>query len=267
MYGLVLDRWQVTRFQAKAESAVRGWRKVYGSNPSLHAIVMVCAVAEGETTCGDAWNHSGNWGAVQRRTMTPAEKALASQNNPVPAKDPFEELHGDSSPIHGKYQAWFWKFPQGIIFDPAGLAGDDAGAWMLIRVLCEQAGRATAIKPFLDSMSAGALADAMYRTRYYEGFHVPAGRYDPPAWYHGSCDGDGKVLGAALNVATYAQGISAHQSRFVAGLIGWDPAQTPDLTEAELTALQKLSDETLSQSIVEGVETCLFGVHGGQGDD
>lgn len=200
----------MNRYELKAENVVAAYRARYNAAPTKHAVAMVCAVAEHETNCGDAWDHSGNWGAVQRRVMTAAEKISARAGIPPLRTDPFEEIHGDSSPINGKYKTWFWCFPPGVIYEPAGLAGDDAGAWMLLGVLLEQR---HSIKPVIDTVGAPYLAELMYRSGYYEGFHDPRGVPGP----------DGLTAGEKANITDYSHAITGTLGAFTAGLKDWWP--------------------------------------------
>lgn len=160
----------INRITRKAEACAKAYALRYGVIPTRHAVVTICSVALHETALGDAWKASGNWGAIQRRAMTPAERELARTGQPIPARDPFEGLHGDSSPIHGQYQAWYWHFPVGITYPPAGLAGDEAGAWKLCEVLLDNR---PAIKAVIDTIDEETLAKLMYESRYYEGVHDP----------------------------------------------------------------------------------------------
>lgn len=196
-------------YETKAGNVVAGWRKRYNAAPSKHAVIAILAVALHETVAGDAWNHAANWGAVQRRVPTQAEKD-AIKRGEVPPGDGFEQLHGDSSPITGKYQTWFYAFPAGVIYPEAGLAGDDAGAWQLIGVLLEQR---KSIKPHIDTIDMGTLAELMYRSRYYEGFHDP----------RGVSDSTGLTPGQRANIADYAHALYAAAGELTAGLSDWWP--------------------------------------------
>jgi Putative peptidoglycan binding domain len=209
-----------TRYHEKADAVVAAWTRRYGSVPSKHAVLMCCAVAEHETSCGDAWNHAGNWGAIQRRTMTPAEKDIVKQGGKATPSDAFEQLHGDSSPINGRYQTWFWAFPAGITYPQAELAGDAAGAWKLLDVLLE---KRPSIKALIDVIDVQTLASNMYHTHYYEGFHDPR-----------------QPGGVDKNIADYANALHFSAGRFATGLSDWEPlgAEPPSTTPAfDLTTL------------------------------
>jgi len=228
---------------------VTAWQKRYsGQLPTKHAVVMTCAVAEHETVCGDAWNHSGNWGAIQRRPMTANERAVAGAGGTPQPTDAFEQLHGDSSPINGHYATWFWSFPSGVIYEPAGLAGDAAGAWKLLEVLLDH--RAN-IKNAINVIDAQTLASDMYHTRYYEGVHDPR-----------------KPGGVEANIADYSHALAWASGAFSQGLVDWQPGgdvtppsvtSTPCLTTVlgVQQALNRLSvtDQPLKEDGVYGPKT------------
>lgn len=221
----------------KAEACVRAWRRFYDRDPSLHAVVMICAVAALETRCGDSWKFSHNWGAIQIPRGLPFDPQFA-------------EPHGDSSPINGPYVTNFWRFPDGWkIYPPAGLSGDEAGAWKLLKVLLEQR---PAIKAKINTITSYELAELMYRSKYYEGTHNPKPKPDEVV------DPGGLTEGQRLNVETYAGihggGISANAVAFNVALDGWDPRSTPDLSEADRAHALKGVAESLATEIAEGVE-------------
>jgi len=193
----------MTRYHDKANAVVAAWKKRYGTVPSKHAVLMCCAVAEHETKCGDSWNRAGNWGAIQRRAMTQAERDIAKTGTVPTPSDAFEQLHGDSSPINGRYQTWFWAFPPGNVYPDAQLAGDAAGAWKLLGVLLE---RRPAIKALIDVIDVPTLASNMYHTHYYEGFHDPR-----------------QPGGVEKNIADYANALHFTAGQFTAGLSDWEP--------------------------------------------
>ncbi len=197
----------MTRYETKAGALVAAWRRRYaGALPSKHATLLVCAVAEHETRCGDAWPGEHNWGAIQRRPMTGAERALVREGKPCPPRDAFETLHGDSSPVSGRYQVWFWKFPN-----------DVEGADKLLEVLLD---KRPSIKKDVDALSTGELARRMYLTRYYEGFHDPRprpGEEVPPG---------GLTKGQQANVDDYARALARHVGLFEEALAAWQPGGT-----------------------------------------
>jgi hypothetical protein len=219
----------MNRYETKASTVVTAWRRRYdGAAPSRHATLVVCSVAEHETRCGDAWPGEHNWGAIQRRTMSEAERAVIRAGGKPEPRDAFEALHGDSSPINGRYQVWFWRFPN-----------DVEGANKLLEVLLD---KRPSIKNDIDRLSANELARRMYLTKYYEGFHDPrprAGEQVPPG---------GLTQGQQANIADYARGLTRHLAFFRAGLVAWQPGEesdTPadldlDLVSGYQTALQQL---------------------------
>lgn len=234
----------MARYEDKANALVTAWKTRYpGTLPTKHAVVMCCAVAEHETNCGDAWNHSGNWGAIQRRSMTATERAVVANGGKPGPGDSFEQLHGDSSPINGRYAAWYWAFPQGVAYPLAGLSGDEAGAWKLLEVLLDE--RPT-IKSAIDSIDVQTLASDMYHTHYYEGVHDPR-----------------QPGGVDKNVTDYAHGLAWTSGAFSAGLASWQPDGGPP-PGADLTttlgvqqALNKLQivDPPLQEDGINGPKT------------
>jgi hypothetical protein len=214
-------------YYQKALAATTAYQHRYGRNPTKNALCLMLAVALHETQCGDAWNHSGNWGAVQRRRMTPEERAAVKAGKVPPPRDAFEELHGDSSPINGKYQTWFYKFPAGIKYPPADLEGDQAGAWILWRTLIDE--RAS-IAAEIDRMIPETLARRMYDSGYYEGFHDPrqtyfliGGKWIPedkvqPGMLTPETP---KQSGKELNIQSYAGAIRRGFGEFNANLGDW----------------------------------------------
>ncbi len=199
----------MNRYETKAGVLVTAWRRRYnGHLPSKHAVLLVCAVAEHETRCGDAWPGEHNWGAIQRRPMTGPERDLVRQGKACPPRDAFEVLHGDSSPINGRYQVWFWRFPNDI-----------EGANKLLEVLLD---KRPSIKRDLDSLATDELARRMYLTRYYEGFH------DPRAQPGEKVVPGGLTKGQQANVSDYTQGLTRAFGRFEEGLVAWQPGGTSE---------------------------------------
>lgn len=236
----------VSRYTDKADALVAAWQKRYaGTLPTKHAVIMCCAVAEHETNCGDAWKHSGNWGAIQRRSMTAAERATAASGGTPTPTDAFEQLHGDSSPINGRYASWFWAFPPGIVYGPAELEGDKAGAWKLLEVLLD---RRPSIKAAIDTMDVQSLASDMYHTHYYEGFHDPR-----------------KPGGVDANIADYAHALAWTSGAFSSALTDWQPGGAPapngppDLATTlgvqQALNLLQVADPPLDEDAINGPKT------------
>jgi hypothetical protein len=203
----------VRRIWRKGKTAVDAWRRVIGAVPSKHAVIRAMSVAEFETRMGDAGHSSGdrswlgefNWGAVQKRALTPEESANLRAHGVSPGggedavfaarrllhagKD--EALHRDSSPRTGWYFVWFWAFKSEL-----------EAASKFLEVLVKNRPNVAAI---IDTASAGELAAAMYASHYYEGRHE-----DP-----------------AQNIADYAQAIASTGGRIEAALADWTPATAP----------------------------------------
>lgn len=175
-----------SRWHTKADALYAAWLSVLHGYPSLQALELGLAVAQHETGCGDWWPGEHNWGAVQKRVLSPAERALLTEAGITFPKrdtsllmeasnilhtaaaagriDPIrsEALHFDSSPVTGLYVVWFHVFPD-----------DVEGAKQFVR---ELAVRRPACRAILQSAlpAAGALADAMYASKYFEGFSDPS---------------------------------------------------------------------------------------------
>lgn len=200
-------------YEGKANAVVRGWRAIFeGRTPSRTAVELVLAVAIHETIAGDAWPGEYNWGAIQARVLTAGEKAAlaglpASLANVAEARSRLAAaaaagtiqpptrkpgvadsggvaLHVDSSPLLPR-PGWYWVF---------FVANEDdaAGAAVLVHILAEQRASCRAVLEDPNG-SARALADAMYRTRYYEGVHDPR-----------------QPGGAEANVTDYASALARH---------------------------------------------------------
>lgn len=188
---------------SKAQAVVDAWRARYGSTPSKAAVLRVLWVALHETRCGDAWPGEHNWGAVQRRALSAAERAVVRAGGTPEPPDANAALHGDSSPVNGRYQAWFWAFPS-----------DVEGAGKLLEVLLD---KRPAIKARAATCTAWELAELMYRSRYYEGVHDP--RPSP-----GEVAAKGALTkGQTANVSDYAAALRRAQRAFDAALERWTP--------------------------------------------
>jgi Putative peptidoglycan binding domain len=199
----------MSRFVTKAGALVTAWQQRYdGGLPTKHAALLVCSVAEHETRCGDSWPGEHNWGAIQRRTMTEAERAVVRAGGVPEPRDAFEALHGDSSPINGRYQVWFWRFPN-----------DVEGANKLLEVLLD---KRPSVQKDIDRLSTDDLARRMYLTRYYEGFHDPRPRPGEQV------PTGGLTQGQRANIADYAKALARHFAFFRAGLIAWQPGVADD---------------------------------------
>lgn len=128
---------------------------------TLHSTLLLCAIGEGESRCGDAPDLPGNWGAIQKRALTLAEKVVLSQGKfPTPTA-PDEQLHGDTSPTAGAYEVWFYKFTRALDHGP-----DDVTAAKRLVYELEK------VRGILDwrTLEVPDLAARMYDARYYQGF-------------------------------------------------------------------------------------------------
>lgn len=176
------------RWHRKADALYRAWVAVVHSYPSLSAVELSLAVAQHETLCGDAWPGEHNWGAVQKRALLPAERAVLTEAGIVFEKrdnaqlaraselihasaaagriSPIagEALHYDSSPDTGLYVVWFHAFPN-----------DFEGAKGFLRELVIRRPECRAILEGPLPVAA-ELASAMYKSKYYEGFSQDPGK-------------------------------------------------------------------------------------------
>lgn len=250
----------VERWRAKADAFAAGWHAKFNVVPSKHAVILGLSVAQHETRCGDSWEGEHNWGAVQKRILTPAEKAVivkaglaphpskvddardvlavAVEVGDIPAPDHCA-LHVDSSPGKGWYWVFFWAFPS-----------DDEGAAFFIHVLAEQRASCRAV---LDNLGGTEhqLAAAMYGkpgSRYFEGFYKPGVHYTRSAdgkWVEGPA---GTTSGEDLNIGAYASALTKIAPDIRSSLVDWTwaPAVDPDPVALRNAArLYKLSTEVM----------------------
>jgi hypothetical protein len=211
---------------SKAQAVTDAWRARYGSTPSKASVMRVLWVALHETRCGDAWSGEHNWGAVQRRKLTADERKLALEADAAASKakaagadkaevariraelgpkprDASEALHWDSSPTSGRYPCWFAAFPS-----------DVEGAGHLLKTLLDNR---PAIKARAATLTAWELAELMYRSRYYEGFHDPR-----PTPGEVVAKG-GLTKGQTANVSDYAAALRRAERAFDGALERWTP--------------------------------------------
>lgn len=218
------------RWRDKAQAFHEGWLSVFGTPPSLHAVVLGLCVAQHETRCGDAWPGEHNWGACQKRRLTPEEKAavvgivcgpktveqarVALREAGLPPDQ--EALHVDSSPGKGWYWVYFWAFPD-----------DVGGAALFVKVIARQR---PGCRVILDGAGGPMeLAGAMYRSGYYEGFH------DPKA-----------PGGKEQNIADYGGSLARLEPGIRGVLSGWQghapiPPEAPEWVATEEDRQQQLS--------------------------
>lgn len=191
----------------KAEALSQAWRARYGSEIGRNALLLLLSVADLETGMGEYRGVKGlqllpgpshNWGQIQRRTMTAAEKAQFAAGSIPPPRDDNEFLSGDTSPDTGAYRVWLWRFPD-----------DVQGATKLLAVLVD----VEKIRDSIEGMSAHDLARSMYNARYYEG-----------AFSRSTSDGPEK------NILAYGNAIASHATKLFPALKEW-PAGTLTLPE------------------------------------
>lgn len=234
------------RWQSKARAFSAGWRERFGVDPPRPAVVLGLAVAEHETRCGDAWPGEYNWGAVQDRRLNDDEKAAIASIAPHPstvaaarealkaAGQRWNGLHVDSSPGKGYYWIFFRVH-----------ADDAAGASDFVKVIAINAGR-QACKEALEAGSAFMLADAMYRTRYYEGFYKRGHHYERQAngkWTEVPAKTSSSWSGEELNVSAYSGALQS-----LSRVIG--PALDGNPTRATIRRGSKGPDVAAWQKIV-----------------
>lgn len=229
----------IERWYAKGNAYADGWKTLFGVFPSLWNTSLGLSVAQHETQCGDAWQTDGlsehNWGAVQKRKLTPAEHAAilaagvhllphGSVKEALAAVAParaalaaagfvpdHEALHVDSNPGPGWYFCFFWAFPT-----------DAEGAAKFVHVLAEQ--RASCKLLLQNQGSVAELAAAMYATHYYTGFH------DPHA-----------PGGAQANIDDYANDLRPLFETIMGALASWTSGTAPPApVDADLCTVQGL---------------------------
>lgn len=218
------------RWYRKANAFADAWHATFGQEAPLNAVVLGLSVAQLETKCGDVWPGVHNWGAVQGRVPTLAEKkvlidagvppspkniaagqaalAAAVKAGTIPP-NPTGSLQCDSSPKTGYYWVFFLAFPD-----------DFAGARKFIKVLAEN--RSSCKQVLLSPAgSEQELAAAMYATRYYEGSHDP----DKPG-------------GKEANINQYASAIRSWSPIIRRALGKWSPdATVPEVASESIDIL------------------------------
>lgn len=175
--------WDGMDRQAKFAALLKGWLQVVKEPPTSDEVSLAGAVAEHETRCGDAWPGEYNWGGLQLAKLSDEEKAKL-QNAGIEATAPYMPegvvalreasallsrpdgaIHCDSTPGPPRrwYFVWFHRF-----------ANDDVGAAFFVKRLLSYEG----VRAALATGSSQAVAEAMYRGRYFEGFHDPTPQAD-----------------------------------------------------------------------------------------
>lgn len=134
------------------------WRQAFGRDPLRREVYAAMAVAEHETHQGDDWPGTHNYGAVQWRVPTDAEKQqIKAGTLKKGSLIPGGILEGDSSPDSGGYWCWFRTFP-----------GDVEGAVFFLHML-RSADNAAALRVG-DELGT---ATGMYLHGYFEGVNSP----------------------------------------------------------------------------------------------
>jgi len=214
----------MSRWEQKANSLWAGWVIATGGPPpNPNAVYIVLAQAEHETNCGDAWDHSCNWGACNLRALNDAERAaFASGDLKVgmwlyPDGTWGEEhrsnsigtIRGDSDPNTGAFKVWFFAGPT-----------DAAGAAYMIR-----AGIRGARRMFDDlACSPETYAQTLYLEEcYFGGFHPTAAEAAKGMPHPRVCGKRPLPLNAAeeANVADYANAIRKILPSVTTGLTNW----------------------------------------------
>lgn len=227
-------------WRAKADCITAGWRQRFNepqeneigdhSTPflSTESVALLLAVADHETSCGDAWPGEHNWGAAQKpdSLLSPGAKLarsyliahLAPSVANVDAGRKMiehfaldhEALHVDSVAKIGAdglshthwYWQFFWAFPD-----------DWEGAAYFVRIFGQSNFKAALAVLRGPSPTSAALAQGMYDGHYYDGSHprtTPEGR--------------------AANVHDYTTAIDRRLAAVRAALVDWTPSPRPAAT-------------------------------------
>lgn len=231
-------------YQRKAAAYAHGWRETFGVEPGPDNVALGLSVAIHETSAGDSAVASRNWGAVQKRKLTLAEKsalaeagfrpqypradfiakARAALDAAVAAgtvkKRDREELYCDSSPgPNGPvwYFIMFWAFET-----------DEDGATLFVKTLAKNRPSCRAVLE--SSGSSHALAAAMYlKPGYYEGQYQRAAHYERQPdgkWSEIPAETTTSWTGAELNISEYAGALQRLLPEIRAALAGRAPRPT-----------------------------------------
>lgn len=215
------------RWISKANSLWEAWISATNSAPpNYNAVRMVLAQAQHETSCGDDWDSSHNWGACDLRALNLSEKAAFKNGDlkvgqwlypdgswgPEHRQDSTGTIRGDSDPNSGAFHVWFFAAPT-----------DAEGAAYMLRAGVRGA-RNVLTDPQCD---VGTYAKALYMQCYFGGFHAgarPCGRRPEP-------------MNAAeqANINDYAGAMSKILPSIDAGLASWTlPGQYTQVPEATI---------------------------------
>ncbi len=246
----------------KADAFVAGWRAVFGTTPPKSAVIHGLSVATHETRCGDAWPDSHNWGATTLRPLSGAELAAVAAAGLRPTVGagheelarkaqqaivdaglplPRGEIHCDSAPGKGAYFVWF-----------AAFSNDADGAAYFIKILAKPN---TKFLLELEKTTSMAIADSMYRNRYYTGFFKPDAMYLllDGKWQESP---EGVKPGSELNVEAYGGALARLAPTIRTALADWtptEPAAEPSPEELAVAARQAKLHDDLSRGL-EGLD-------------
>lgn len=223
------------RWQSKAGAFVEGWRRVFGVNPTLHAVILGLAMAQHETQCGDSWKLEFDWGATTLRSLTTPERKVLADAGLIPTVGPGHDevaakaqaalvaaglappngvIHCDSTTDANGQHPYFVFFFKGE---------DDAdGARYFIHLLAE----GKPAKAVLENPSATErdLAAAAYARSYFWGFkphqHYRTAGPDGVVGTSDDIDHDGNTE----NIDAYANALRALTPGIRAALAGWQPS-------------------------------------------
>jgi hypothetical protein len=228
----------------------------FGVDPSRENVILGLSVAQHETLCGDAkgWEGENNIGAVQERVPTPAERSalvgIPIHPNTVDEAREMLAAHGhrtaglhvDSSPGKGYYWIYFRCFPteaEGFSFFVKILAHDRPSC----RRVLEAGG------------PAHALAQAMYESRYFEGFHKKGHHYERNTagkWVEVPDKTSTSWTGEEINIASYGGALQKISRTIAAALDG-------RATRATIRRGSRGEDVKAAQRIVGATADGIFG--------
>lgn len=236
-------------YRAKAQALVTGWRRTFGTEPSLEQIVCPLASAIHETQAGDAWPGEHDWGATTLRSLNAAELAVVHAAGLVPTVGP---THGKAAAdAMAALRASGLPRPQGVIHCDsrtvvgggnvayfvwfAAFANDEDGAEFFCHALALKKGgehRPAYAVLMSKGLTEYALAAAMFAGGYYTGFHSAKDK-SPEA----------RAAAAQLNIADYAGSMQKIAPSIRVALRGWipEPAHKIELPTAQLAPMLDLS--------------------------
>lgn len=229
-------------YRRKAQSLVVGWRRTFGTEPSLEQIVCPLASAIHETQAGDSWpgpdgsvgtqDDEHDWGATTLRSLNASELAVLSKAGIRPtvgaghvkaAEDAMTALHASGLPqpqgvIHcdSRTVVGGGNVPYFVWF--ASFENDDDGAEFFCHALALKKGgehRPAYAVLMAPGLTEYRLAAAMFAGGYYTGFHS-AKDASPEA----------RRAAAELNIADYAGSMKRIAAPLRIALQSWTPASS-----------------------------------------